>query len=414
MMKKINWLLFLEKFTFSLFILTVFLWLVNTIGLGMNLFNLRFILTITILLTLFYFFLRLESFGFDLAKFGGFIKDKFSLFSKISQKYQVSLIFKRLLDWLIIPLFLIILGLSLFLNNVLHQEDPFSVLIQSQNKSMPIYGKSGEILAGEKITSEFKAIDDNLGMVAVRFATFNRINSDVIIFRVKEKWAQDWYYENKYKVDQFQPFQLFPFGFPIIQNSKDKIYQFEIESTKGMLGDAVSITGPLPVFQAKYQFSKEKIFSNSEEKLIFAHKKIINLMSNREFSITSVIFFYPFFFYFLWYFISRKYLRKNYMLVYFVFLGILLDGLLVTKINNQANLLLILLWILAIAFHKINYKFSVFASLFCLLVCFFLSLFNNNIGVSKIGNWIYFFLLIAMAQLFLVYLSERLKNAMAK
>jgi len=410
-MKNFNWLLFLERFAFSLFLLTLLVIVVNKIGFGINLFNFKFFLTFTIILNLFYFFLRLKSFYFNLEKFWRFIQDKFYIISRITQKYQRSSIFRRLFDWLIIPLLLIILGFGLFLNNVLHQEESFSVLVQSQNKSTLLYGEFGEILAGSKISGEFKAIEDNLGIVSVRFSTFNRVNNDILIFRIREKWKNGWYYENKYGVDQFQSFQLFPFGFPIIANSKDKVYQFELESTRGAKGNAVSITGPLPAFQAKYQFSKDKILSNRYEKLNFVHKKLLNLMSNREFSVTSTLFFYPFFFYLLWYLLSKKYLNKPYVLVYFIFLGILLDGTLVSQINNQANVLFICLWFLTIILKKMNYRFSIFASLFSLFICFVLLLFGNNIAVSKISNWIYFFLLIAMIQIFFVYLKEKFSNA---
>ena len=409
-MKKFDWLLFLEKFTLSMFILTIFIFLVNKSGFGMSLLNLKIFLNITIILILFYFFLRLKSFYFNLNKFWEFIQKKFSLFVKINQKYQTSKIFRRVFDWLIVPFFLIVLGSVLFLNNVLHQEEPFSVLVQSQNKSIPIYGKSGEILSGEKIAFEFKAIEDNLGIVAVRFATFNRINDDILAFRIKEKWDKDWYYENDYKTDQFQPNQLFPFGFPVIQSSKNKVYQLEIESTKGVIGNAVSLTGLLPVFQAKYQFSKDKILSSRQEKLIFVKKKLLNLMSNREFSATSIIFFYPFFFYLLWYFISKRYFKKAHILVYFIFLGILLDGTLISKINDQINLLFICLWILIIFLYKINYRYSVFASLSTLFICFFLFMFGNFMAANKISNWIYFFLIIAIIQLLFGNLSQKLKD----
>jgi len=127
--------------------------------------------------------------------------------------------------------------------------------------------------------------------------------------------------------------------------------------------------------------------------------------------VTTIIFFFPLPFYLLWSFLTKKYFAKAYILAYFVILGILLDGILVHQINNQATLLLICLWALTLIFHKMNYKFSVFASFFCLFVCFLLLLFDNNIAAAKIANWIYFFLVIAMIQLFFVYLGEKIKYA---
>ena len=410
-MMKFNWFPFLKKITASLFILILLMTLVNKIGFGMNLINLRLFSIITVFLILILVFIKLKNLSFDPKLIRDFIENKLFIVSAIIPRHRTNLVFRRFFDWLVIPLFLIILGLGLFLNNVLHQKEPFSVLVQTQNKSAFLYGKSGEILAGEKVWGEFKAIEDNLGMMTIRFTNLNRINSDVLVFRIKEKWGEDWYYENEYKVDQFQNYQLFPFGFPLIPDSKDKIYQFEIQSTKGVVGDAVALSGPLPIFEAKYQFSKDKILSNQHEKLLFVHKKLLNLMSNRDFSVTTIIFFFPLPFYLLWSFLTKKYFAKAYILAYFVILGILLDGILVHQINNQATLLLICLWALTLIFHKMNYKFSVFASFFCLFVCFLLLLFDNNIAAAKIANWIYFSLVIAMIQLFFVYLGEKIKYA---
>jgi len=74
--------------------------------------------------------------------------------------------------------------------------------------------KNKELLKGEKLIGEFKTKNDRLGIVSVLFNTHNKINDDYLQFSIKEKDGVDWYYSNKYKVDQFQNNQYFPFGFP--------------------------------------------------------------------------------------------------------------------------------------------------------------------------------------------------------
>lgn len=53
-----------------------------------------------------------------------------------------------------------------------------------------------------------------------------------IIFQIKEKGAREWFYQNTYYFDQAAPAHLYPFGFPPIENSKDKTYLVEIEGKK--------------------------------------------------------------------------------------------------------------------------------------------------------------------------------------
>ena len=64
----------------------------------------------------------------------------------------------------------------------------------------------------------------------VKFNTFDQINLESLIFRIREKNSTDWYYQNKYKTDQINKEIFFPFGFPIIENSQGKVYEIEIES----------------------------------------------------------------------------------------------------------------------------------------------------------------------------------------
>ena len=101
----------------------------------------------------------------------------------------------------LIPAFLFLLGLlPSILGFRLDRSESFSVLSYDQPPTAFHSLKTAEILAGEKLTGEFKAIDNNLGIIAIRFKTFARINDDLLIFRLKEKIAQDWYYENQFNL----------------------------------------------------------------------------------------------------------------------------------------------------------------------------------------------------------------------
>ena len=72
-----------------------------------------------------------------------------------------------------------------------------------------------------------------IGIVLVRFAQLSVRVSDSVVFRIKKRGDDKWYYENTYKADQFQSGQYFTFGFPSIISSKNNTYTYEIESVSG-------------------------------------------------------------------------------------------------------------------------------------------------------------------------------------
>ena len=101
--------------------------------------------------------------------------------------------------------------------------------------------KFEELHRGDIISGNFHSLYNNLGLVSVRFFNNNRDSDDTLLFRIKELGHEGWYYEAKYKTDQFQPHELFPFGFPPITDSDNKYYVFEIESLRGATGSGILI-----------------------------------------------------------------------------------------------------------------------------------------------------------------------------
>lgn len=118
------------------------------------------------------------------------------------------------------------------------------------------------LLVKKKIRGNFIAKTDNLGIIAIPFNTHNRSINDRIYFRIKEAGSNNWFYQNIYKTNQFKNNIPFPFGFPIIQNSKNVSYTFEIESLNGTPDDSPSISKAKPYFLSKYKFPKSELVKN--------------------------------------------------------------------------------------------------------------------------------------------------------
>jgi len=101
--------------------------------------------------------------------------------------------------------------------------------------------KIERMLAGDIYKQTFISETDEFGIIAVKFSNFSDISSDVLIFRIKESGQDGWYYENRYKVDQIQNDQFFPFGIPHVTAALGKEYAFELESTAGIPDDSIGI-----------------------------------------------------------------------------------------------------------------------------------------------------------------------------
>jgi hypothetical protein len=134
--------------------------------------------------------------------------------------------------------------------------------------------KNQELFKGDKVIGEFIAKNDHLGTISIKFNTHNRVNNDYLMFRIKQDGSNHWYYNNRYKVDQFQNDKYFPFGFSQINNSKDKKYQIEIESLGGVKGNSVEILVKDSPFLSKYSFPKTYLQQNKKEIPMFIFGKV--------------------------------------------------------------------------------------------------------------------------------------------
>ncbi len=135
------------------------------------------------------------------------------------------------------------------------------------------FQEGSELFLGDKVIGEFKSKDDFLGTIAIRFLTYDRISTDSFVFRLKKKKENNWYYQNVYKAKEFGGYPLFPFGFPIIHNAKDKDYYFELESLYGKSGKGVGISTVEPTFTTRHIFDKISLLNNKEELIRFVLKK---------------------------------------------------------------------------------------------------------------------------------------------
>lgn len=203
----------------------------------------------------------------------------------------VSKIFATVPFLVIVSLFLLFLATaSCLLDKQVFLEDtnPRDLVYWHQWPTSLLTG--GEILAGQKITGEFVAHTNRLGAISVRIYDFGRDNQDLLVFRLKEKNASEWLDQKTYKTSQMRGSLFFPFGFPLIENSKSKTYEFEIESVRGTPGNAVSLVTWEKSFISKYSYPQSWLWNHKKEILPFVLKKIVSPFTRLDQNSWSFIF----------------------------------------------------------------------------------------------------------------------------
>lgn len=137
-----------------------------------------------------------------------------------------------------------------------------------------------QLLAGEKINQEFKSKYNNLGTISIKFDTDYKINKDTLQFSIKEVGSENWYYTNKYNVEEFQNNEYFSFGFPQIEGSKNKKYQIEITSLNGIEGESVSVVTKDSYLLTRYSFPKSYLLQNKNTIPKFLFDKTKSFFNN--------------------------------------------------------------------------------------------------------------------------------------
>lgn len=167
-----------------------------------------------------------------------------------------------------------------------------------------------KLLTRETIQENFIARTDNLGTIAIPFDTNGKSVDDKIIFRIKEVNSKNWYYQNTYNANQFQTNITFPFGFPIISNSKDKKYSFQIESLTGKNNNAISLSKTNVYFLTKYKFSKAELINNPQILLQFFVLKINSRLDSLTAEALAFIFLFSLFPFIVYCYRYRKWLMQ--------------------------------------------------------------------------------------------------------
>lgn len=328
-------------------------------------------------------------------------------------KLLKNLLSNKLVSFFFIPILLIFFWFfcSLFFNNKIS----FSVLLYKHSKDDLKILPNGKLLKGDKIKGEFMAKDDYLGLLSLRFNQFAKhdfISEEVLLFKLKEKSTNNWYYTNNYRAGLLDNDLTLLIGFPPIPDSKKKIYEFEIESLLGNQNNALEISKKKTVFFSGYKYPKSKILENNASTLMFLENKAGTSFSNSDFLLNSAIYLVPFFLYifiFLLLFPSPINKKVLYKLSSMLPVLILIDIFLIQEISYGFILFALVSWWLYILIHRLESKHSFIFSF--VLIAIWISLVSLHIDKFQGKINIYSYALLVIGAIQAIYEERRKKLA---
>ncbi len=348
--------------------------------------------------------------------------------------------------YFLIPLLLFSIWVFLSCLYIIYFDTSLSVLSYYHNKNSFINNNYNKLLAGEKISGQFKAVENNLGIVSIKFQTFIRppyLDEDTLVFKLKEKGAKNWYYQNTYRDGLIYDVPIFPFGFPQISNSKGKTYYFEISSLNGNSENSVALSSRGQILFSKYKFSKSVLLHNKKAFAIFILEKFISAILTSDIRFSSFIYLLPLIFYLLLmspagkiiiyptakklndislkiandpYFKpianSLKILQKIviYNLEWIIIFLVIFDIFITQVTNDVIYLVIILLWISVLKIYKMNSKITFIFALILLLIPPISFLLKDSPTAEKAAIWAYMFLIAGFIQILFEYKNGKSIN----
>lgn len=328
--------------------------------------------------------------------------------------------FRKIILYIGIPCIFFVFFLFGILVYTYSQKDGFLRTTDNYNEVSTINIFNKEILAHQKFTALFMAKDNYLGILGVRFNKFNRKNTDVIMFRIKERGTASWYYQKKYETRRFLELAVYPLGFPAIENSQNKSYVIEIESLYGKKGDAIGISDTRPILISEYVFPKSYLTANKYRLVTFLIKKLENAFTDSSVRKYSIYFILSLILYFLLisqcknyiailpkksiklsFQLSSLYKVDGLFLLYFILIAIGVNTFVIQDSSSEIIIFLLLFWFFTIWYYRFNGAVSFLLSGGVLLVSLVLYISGLRDQATRASFWVYALLWIGVFQLIL-------------
>ncbi len=304
---------------------------------------------------------------------------------------------KRGTNFILTIIGLMLLWLGLLSAQIFFIEKSFTLLTHNYDRDVFYLNNGRDNTNTTKLAAEFTSKDNYLGIVSINFDENQRMHNGSLIFSIKEKGTDSWYYQNTYNAEELNDLSFYPFGFPIINDSKNKHYVVEIELKKeNQSNTIIKLGNQSTALATHHQFPKSPLLENNYAFLAFLSKKIVNIVDNNYQIFASIIYLYPLTFYALWRFGNNKLTHVG--LLALLILTILFDAIFINEFVDLAYVTIASLWV--IFSRKLKGAIDITFKLgFSMLGLGALSqLLYNDSYVEKFASWAFIFILIAVIQ----------------
>jgi len=256
---------------------------------------------------------------------------------------------------------------------------------------------------------EIKPDENYFGILQVNFEKKNLTNQNSI-FRIKEVSDKNWRHTSIINADFYYYTPIYRFGFPTIEDSKNKTYVFEIfllNESGHPKGGSLAMNKDVPYVTLQYDYKKSLLLSDPVLIGAFVKGKIVFYMKSEEYWNVFAVYSMPLVFYIFYLFNLhelaaidlRRRIGKNLAIISRPYLATLLGAIAVDAfaLHLYSDLFVavsILLWILGISTYRLKPKSSFYVGLGLLLFCSITVFSHMDPVAEKLAVFAYIFLVI--------------------
>lgn len=306
----------------------------------------------------------------------------------------------KLLFYFIIPLGLF--AFWIFFPIIVNKNISFSTVVVNEQSSAV-----KQLESGRRLVSEFKAKENNLGMILLGINVYSNNENDLLSFKIREKTSNQWQYTNSYNARLISGDNLFPIGFPVIKNSKGKQYLIELDAGKNDidLNNKGFITG--------YKFTKADILSDKTLLFAIVARKVLLNFENSNFFLSNIIYLTPLFLYVLIFLSSPYWKSINFRKLIVLILGLFIiqDIFLIPDQSLGILLILFFTWIYVLFKMKIHSKYAFVLFFIITVIWIIFTYLNIRQFENKLNIWAYLFLLSGVFKVYLETIRSLRKKA---
>ena len=303
----------------------------------------------------------------------------------------------KLIKYIVVPLILVFI--SILLSIIFFFNSDINPNILSHNESANNIAIKNSIISGK-----FKAVDNYLGIISVRFDEKNIIDEDSV-FRIKNVLDSEWYYVATISAAQYNITPFYAFGFPVVSKSNNNTYKFEVELISDNRG--LSVSTQEPVFDSQYKYPTELLFKNFDLLTNLVKYKISHYIRGQESWKVMAVYAVPLFAYLLYLIFEHKLRTISYIAklkkklrfilnpsISFILFFIGIDTFVIK--NNTKGIVntLVVLWTMGLVAYRLESRFSFGVALIFLLFCPFLLGANMEWVAEKSAVLAYMFLIV--------------------